>query len=71
MRAMPTTPTIERLRALLSNCSNMTATAKLAGVHVRTLYRIRDEGQDITTMLADRIAVAAKKHQRKPARAEA
>lgn len=60
--------TLERLKALLENASNLNAIARVAGCHARTLYRIRDGHMDPTTKMADAIAAAARKFQRRRVR---
>lgn len=57
--------TLERLKALLENASNLSAIARDAGCNVRTLYRVRNGKMDPTTKMADAIATAARKYQRR------
>lgn len=57
--------TLVELKALLNNASNISAIAREAGCHVRTLYRIRDEEHiDPGISLAGRVAVAARLYQK-------
>ncbi len=56
---------LDRLQELLRNASNMSAIARSAGCHLRTVYRVRDgQIRDPGTSLVDRLTVAARKFQK-------